>query len=150
MVIKQYPLCTWTLNLPSRPGHLQPSHIWSSFPVGGVLSLSILFTHNSWPARPHTFAPYLPSLSSSHPLAGFCCPRPASTLSLDLVDDKCDFSDLAQVLWTPPVALSALGNAPQSASWLVLLPGNWTDPFFSTLRYQPSFLLICPMLIKYL
>lgn len=33
---------------------LQASHKWSSFPVGGVLSLSILFTHNSWPTRPHT------------------------------------------------------------------------------------------------
>lgn len=88
--------------------------------------------------------------SSIHPLAGFRCPHPASNLSPDLVDDKFDFSDLAEVLWTPPVALSSPGNALQSTSWLVLLPGNWIHPFFSTLRYQPSFLLISPMLMKYL
>ena len=37
---------------------------------------------------------------------------PSLKLSLDLVDDKFDFSDLAHILWTPLVALSTPGNAP--------------------------------------
>lgn len=65
----------------------------------------------------------------------------ASNLSLDLADDTFDFSDLAQVLWTPPVALSTPGNAPShSLGWYSCM-GTRHIPSFPFSGISPHFFL---------